>query len=138
MIKLEKKLKRKWGWACLILWVDEKISTNTHFCILNFFQGLDYDRVKLLNISATEAERLSRKKKKISPNDGFGDYEQATVRHYNQLVKNIKPNMEAYEDAKEKLGPAFYGDRNTILHGLHKDKKESIDKMVQDLDKQWV
>ncbi|XP_058800254.1 pre-mRNA-splicing factor Syf2 [Phymastichus coffea] len=99
-------------------------------------KGLDYDRVKMLHVNAIEAERLSRKKKKISPNDGFGDYEQATVRHYNQLVKNIKPNMEAYEEAREKLGPAFYGDRNTILHGLHKDKKEAIDKMVADLDKQ--
>jgi len=36
--------------------------------------------------------------------------------------------MEEYEEAKEKLGPAFYGDPNTILHGLHKDKKDAIDK----------
>jgi pre-mRNA-splicing factor SYF2 len=46
--------------------------------------------------------------------------------------------MEAYQEAKEKLGPAFYGDRNTILHGLHKDKKEAIDKMVSDLERQYV
>lgn len=44
--------------------------------------------------------------------------------------------MEVYEEAKQKLGPAFYGDRNTILHGLHEDKKEAIDKMVTDLEKQ--
>lgn len=84
------------------------------------------------------AEKLFNKKKKVEPNNGFADYEQATVRQYKSLVKNIKPNMEAYEEAKNSLGPAFYGDKNTILHGLHKDKKESIDKMVADLEKQYV
>lgn len=46
--------------------------------------------------------------------------------------------MESYEQAKDKLGPAFYGDRNTILHGLHEDKKEVVEKMVEDLEKQLV
>ncbi|KAG8035624.1 hypothetical protein G9C98_001052 [Cotesia typhae] len=99
-------------------------------------QGLDYDRQKLLSIDAIEAERLDRKKKKKNPDLGFADFEQTTVRQYTRLVKNLKPNMENYEKAKEKLGPAFYGDRNTILHGLHEDKKEAIDKMVEDLGKQ--
>lgn len=100
-------------------------------------KGEDYERTKLLHIDATEAERLARKRKnKKNPDPGFSDFEQAAIRHYNRLVKNIKPNMETYEDAKEKLGPAFYGDRNTILHGLHEDKKEAIDKMVNDLEKQ--
>ena len=74
----------------------------------------------------------------MPPNDGFSDFEQATLRQYKQLVKGIKPNMEAYEEAKQKLGAAFYGDRNTILHGLHEDKKEAVDKMVSDLEKQYV
>ena len=99
-------------------------------------KGLDFERTKLLNIDAIEAERLSRKKKKISPNDGFADFEQATARQYKRLVKGIQPNMEAYEEAKEKLGPAFYGEGNVILHGLHKDKKEAIDKMASDLESQ--
>jgi pre-mRNA-splicing factor SYF2 len=42
-------------------------------------QGEDYDRIKLLHIKATEAERLDRKKKK-NPDVGFADYEQATAR----------------------------------------------------------
>ncbi|XP_012253133.1 pre-mRNA-splicing factor syf2 [Athalia rosae] len=98
--------------------------------------GEDYDRVKLLQIDATEAERLARKRKKKNPDPGFADYEQATVRQYNRLVKGIKPNMENYEAAREKLGPAFYGDRNTILHGLHEDKKEAVDRLVEDVEKQ--
>ncbi|XP_063984624.1 pre-mRNA-splicing factor Syf2 [Diachasmimorpha longicaudata] len=99
-------------------------------------KGLDYDRQKLLHIDALEAARLERKKKRKNPDSGFADYEQATIRQYNRLVKGIKPNMESYEAAKEKLGPAFYGDRNTILQGLHEDKKEAVDKMVDDLEKQ--
>lgn len=101
-----------------------------------YFQGDDYDRVKLLQIDATEAERLARKRKKKNPDPGFADYEQATLRQYNRLVKGIKPNMESYEAAREKLGPAFYGDRNTILHGLHEDKKEAVDRLVEDVEKQ--
>lgn len=79
-----------------------------------------------------------RKKNKKNPDPGFSDYEQAAIRQYNRLVKNIKPNMDSYEEAKDKLGPAFYGDKNTILHGLHEDKKEAVDKMVEDLEKQLV
>lgn len=100
-------------------------------------KGEDYERAKLLHIDAAEAERIARKKKnKKNPDPGFSDYEQAAIRQYNRLVKNIKPNMDSYETSKDKLGPAFYGDRNTILHGLHEDKKEAIDKMVDDLEKQ--
>lgn len=111
--------------------------TNTYLLNLYFLQGEDYERKKLLSIDATEAEKIARKKKsKQNPDPGFSDYEQAAIRSYNRLVKNIKPNMEAYEEAKEKLGPAFYGDRNTILHGLHEDKKEAIDNMVTNLEKQ--
>lgn len=100
-------------------------------------KGEDYDRIKLLHIDAIEAERIARKKKnKKNPDPGFSDFEQAAVRQYNRLMKNMKPNMESYEEDKEKLGPAFYGDKNTILHGLREDKKEAIDKMVSDLEKQ--
>lgn len=92
----------------------------------------------MLNVTAAEAEKLSHRKKKKNPDQGFADYEQATVRQYNRLVKQIKPNMQEYEMQKEKLGGAFYGDRNTILHGLHKDSKDGIDRMVDDLEKQLV
>ena len=102
------------------------------------FQGEDYDRVKLLNVSAAEAELIDRKRKKKNPDTGFADFQQATIRQYNRLVKTIKPDMERYEDLREKMGEAFYGERNTILHGLHKDTKEGIDRMVEDLEKQWV
>ena len=89
-------------------------------------------------MDAIEAERLNRKKKRKNPDTGFADYEQATARQYNRLIKGIKPDMEKYEQNRIKLGAAFYGDKNTILHGLQEDKKESIDRMVEDLEKQYV
>lgn len=100
-------------------------------------EGKDYDRVKLLNISASEAERLERKKKKKNPDQGFSTYEQATVRQYNRLVKNIPtPDMENYDKQKQKYGDAFYGGPNVIIHGMHEDRKDAIDKMVDDLEGQ--
>lgn len=99
--------------------------------------GKDYDRVKLLNISAVEAERLERKKKKKNPDQGFSTYEQATIRQYNRLVKNMPaPDMEQYEKQKQKYGDAFYGGTNVIIHGMHEDRKDAIDKMVNDIEGQ--
>lgn len=100
-------------------------------------QGKDYDRVKLLNITAVEAERLERKKKKKNPDQGFSTYEQATVRQYNRLVKNMPtPDMEQYDKQKQKYGDAFYGGPNVIIHGMHEDRKDAIDKMVNDIEGQ--
>lgn len=100
-------------------------------------QGKDYDRIKLLNISAVEAERLERKKKKKNPDQGFSTYEQATVRQHNRLIKSMPTmDVEQYEKLKQKYGDAFYGGPNVIIHGMHEDKKDAIDKMVNDLEGQ--
>lgn len=99
--------------------------------------GKDYDRVKLLNVSAVEAERIDRKKKKKNHDQGFSTYEQATIRQYNRLVKNMPaPDMEQYEKQKSKYGDAFYGGHNVIIHGMHEDRKDAVDKMVNDLEGQ--
>lgn len=47
-------------------------------------KGEDYGRTKLLNISALEAERFDRMKKKKNPDQGFSDYEAASIRQYNR------------------------------------------------------
>lgn len=100
-------------------------------------RGENYDRLKLLSVSATEAERLERKKRKKNPDVGFSDYEAQTARQYNRLVKALPPrDMAKYEQQKEELGAAFYGGPNTILQGLHKDTPQAIDNMVKDLEGQ--
>uniref|UniRef100_T1IY12 Pre-mRNA-splicing factor SYF2 n=1 Tax=Strigamia maritima TaxID=126957 RepID=T1IY12_STRMM len=99
-------------------------------------QGESYDLVKLLDISANTADRLENKKRKKNPDPGFADYEQATARQYDRLVKQIKPDMDEYNMKKEKMGEAFYAGKDTILQGINKDSKEGIDRMVEDLEKQ--
>jgi pre-mRNA-splicing factor SYF2 len=101
-------------------------------------EGESYDRVKLLNIQADDLERVDRlKSRKKNPDQGFSSFEAATVRQHNRLVQNMKVDMKAYEKEKEALGEeAFYAGKNTLVHGLHKDSPEAIERMAQDLEKQ--
>lgn len=100
-------------------------------------KGEDYDRLKLLNVTAVEAERLERKKKKKNPDQGFSDFEAATFRQYNRLIKNMAPkDMESYEEQKEKYGDAFYAGPNTIVQGLHQDRPEAVDNLVKSVENQ--
>lgn len=100
-------------------------------------EGKDYDRVRMLETGADEAERYERKKRKKNPDLGFSTYEDATIRQYNRLVKNKKVNLDEYEREKGAVGEAaFYGYDNTIAIGIHKDSSEAIDNMVDDLEKQ--
>lgn len=100
-------------------------------------QGKDFDREKLLQVGADEAERWERKKRKKNPDVGFSSYEDATFRQYNRLSKGIKMDSQRYEKEKQQMGEeAFYASRGTINIGLHKDTEDDIDNMVQDLEKQ--
>ncbi|XP_050421899.1 pre-mRNA-splicing factor Syf2 [Adelges cooleyi] len=99
-------------------------------------KGQDYNRLKLLNMTAMEADAIDRKKNRKNPDPGFSDYEQATARQYNRMITNFKVDMDAYKRQKEKLGGAFYAESNTYLHDKIKDSKEGVDRMVDDLEKQ--
>ncbi|CAG5117808.1 unnamed protein product [Candidula unifasciata] len=99
-------------------------------------KGEDYDRVKLLELGADEAEKWERKKKKKNPDQGFADYEQATFRQYQRLTKQIKADPQEYEKQRDKLGEDFYASSNTLGLHDHKDSDEAIDRMVGDLEKQ--
>lgn len=110
---------------------DEKVRQNCSE------KGQDYERMKLLTVSAIEAEKLDKKRKKKNPDPGFSDYEAQTARQYNRLVKSFPArDMVKYEQQKEKLGEAFYGAPHKVLHGLHKDTPNAINNMVQDIEKQ--
>uniref|UniRef100_A0A2K5JG25 Pre-mRNA-splicing factor SYF2 n=1 Tax=Colobus angolensis palliatus TaxID=336983 RepID=A0A2K5JG25_COLAP len=65
-------------------------------------RGEDYEKVKLLEISAEDAEKWERKKKRKNPDLGFSDYAAAQLRQYHRLTKQIKPDMETYERLREK------------------------------------
>lgn len=99
-------------------------------------KGENYDRVKLLDVGALDAERWERKKKKRNPDPGFSDYEAATFRQYQHNTKLIKPNMEEYCREMEKKGDDFYPTANTLGIHQHKDTDKGIDRMVTDLERQ--
>lgn len=100
-------------------------------------EGKDYDRLKLLEVSAIDAEKIEKKKKKKNPDLGFSTFEAQTARQYNRLVKNMPArDMSKYEKQKEELGEAFYGGPNTVIHGLVKDTPAAINNMVKDLEQQ--
>lgn len=101
-------------------------------------KGIDYDRVKLLSVSALDQERIDKIKKRNKKigDQGFADYETQTARQYQRLVKAMPPkNLERYNEQKEMFGEDFYSS-NPILEGAHKDSKSAVDSMVKDLEGQ--
>lgn len=102
-------------------------------------KGLDYDRIKMLSVTAVEAASAGKKKRKPNPDDGFIDFESQTARQYNRLVKNqfTTPDMDKYQKARNDVGDEiFYGTAHSISQGSHKDKPKAIDNMVNDLEQQ--
>ncbi|XP_028422485.1 pre-mRNA-splicing factor syf2 [Sander vitreus] len=99
-------------------------------------KGEDYDRVKLLEITADDAERWERKKKKKNPDTGFAGYAEAQFRQYQRLTKQIRPDLESYEKQREECGVDFHPTSNSLIHGTHVPSKEGIDRMVEDVEKQ--
>jgi len=101
-------------------------------------EGKDFEREKMRRKGADEADWSDRQKKnKINPDQGFSSYEDASFRKYNQLVKQIKPDMAAYKDTKERTGDAaFYAAEGAIVHGTHKDTPEALDRLAKDTEAQ--
>ena len=101
-------------------------------------EGEDFDRKKMLDVGADQAEALhKRRRNRMNPDEGFSSFEAATARKYGNLVKQIKPDMARYEEAKEKAGEsAFYASAGSLVHGSHKDRKEAIDRMAEDVNQQ--
>lgn len=101
-------------------------------------EGKDYDRMKLLEVSAIDAARIEKKKQKKNPDGGFSTFEAQTARQYERLVKNMPPrDMAKYEKQKRELGEdAFYCAPNTLIHHQPQDDPAAVNKMVKDLESQ--
>ena len=100
-------------------------------------EGKDFEREKLRKLGADVAEALDkRKRNKTNPDQGFSTYEEAAFRKYNQLVKQVKPEMDVYEEKKKKEGEAFYAEAGTVVHGAHVDSKDAIERLAQDVEAQ--
>lgn len=101
-------------------------------------KGVDYDRVKLLSVSALDQERIDKIKKRNKKvgDQGFADYETQTARQYQRLVKAMPAkDLQRYNEQKEMVGEAFFSS-NPIMEGAQKDSKGAIDNMVNDLEAQ--
>jgi len=99
--------------------------------------GKNWEIEKLRHIGAEDADTLDkRKRSKQNPDGGFSSFEQATFRKYTGLTKQIKPNMEDYNQKKEKAGEAFYASVGTVVQGVHKDSPDAISAMALDVQKQ--
>lgn len=99
--------------------------------------GEDYDRVKLLEISADDADRLDRKRKKKNPDQGFSGFAAAQYRQYQRLTKQMKPNSEDYKREKEQKGEGMYRSVDDVNYGGEgKVPEAAVDRMVADLEKQ--
>ncbi|XP_055337599.1 pre-mRNA-splicing factor Syf2-like [Paramacrobiotus metropolitanus] len=100
-------------------------------------QGEDYDRLRMLDVTAAEASAMdAKKRRKKNPDMGFSTFEDATIRQYDSLTRNIKPNFKKYEQQKEELGDKFYASASTILHDEVKDSPEAIERLVDDVKHQ--
>jgi len=100
-------------------------------------EGKDYDRVKMMGMQADIVHKTNEaRRRKKNPDQGFSDYEAMTLRQYDRLTKQLKPNMEEYESQKEVMGEDFYPTTNTLIQGAHYPSKSAIDRLVQDQEKQ--
>uniref|UniRef100_A0A8U7N4E9 Pre-mRNA-splicing factor SYF2 n=1 Tax=Corvus moneduloides TaxID=1196302 RepID=A0A8U7N4E9_CORMO len=94
-------------------------------------RGEDYERVKLLEISAEDAERWERKKKRKNPDLGFSGNGSTP-----QLNPKALPRCVSAVPLLSSSGEALYPTSDSLLHGTHVPSKEGVDRMVADLEKQ--
>ncbi|XP_061453343.1 pre-mRNA-splicing factor SYF2 [Rhineura floridana] len=135
VVEEDKRLKLPANWEAKkarLEW-ELKVEEKKKECLA---KGEDYERVKLLEISAEDAERFERKRKKKNPDLGFSDYAAAQLRQYQRLSKQIRPDLEKYKKLREESGEEFYPTSNSLFHGTHVPCKEGVDRMVSDLEKQ--
>ena len=102
-------------------------------------QNLDYEIEKLRNVQADEAEKWDRRKaSKKNPDTGFSSFEDAAVRKYERMLKQFKPDMDKYERLKSEISEdQFYANKNVFIYGTHKDSEEAIDRLIDDMDKEF-
>uniref|UniRef100_A0A0M3HGY5 Pre-mRNA-splicing factor SYF2 n=1 Tax=Ascaris lumbricoides TaxID=6252 RepID=A0A0M3HGY5_ASCLU len=92
------------------------------------------------------------KRKKHNPDKGFSgkiftitlktalkiyDYEAMTLRQYDRLSGNIKPDMKSYEKMRDIVGAdQFYPSANTLITGSHYPTDAAMEKLAEDINAQ--
>uniref|UniRef100_A0A0R3RGV2 Pre-mRNA-splicing factor SYF2 n=1 Tax=Elaeophora elaphi TaxID=1147741 RepID=A0A0R3RGV2_9BILA len=100
-------------------------------------RGEDYDRLQALKTQADLIERKEIAKRKKKPDRGFSDYEAMTLRQYQRLSGNIKPDMKAYEKMRQVIDPnEFYPGVDTLISGTHYPTDAALNKLAEDIKAQ--
>lgn len=100
-------------------------------------RGENYERVKMLETTAEEADRYERKRKKKNPDEGFSGFAAAQYRQYQRLTKQMKPSADEYKKEKEQKGEAMFPSVDDVNYGGRgKVPEAAVDRMVADLEKQ--
>eukprot|EP01137_Pigoraptor_chileana_P021449 Opistho-2@85192 len=102
-------------------------------------QGLEYDRVRNLQMTAEEAARRDRKKQSKTPwENGTIDFTQTHQRHYQRLTKELKPDLDTYKEHKDQLGERAYPSAQDLDYGLDASAKiapGAADRLAQAVEK---
>jgi len=100
--------------------------------------GLDPEKEKILNATASEAEWREKKRKASTEKTSFG-WDQynpdAQYNAYKRRVKNTRTDVVEYQEQKSKLGEEdFYRDANYLGYGqVPEVDPKNVDKMVNEL-----
>ncbi|KAJ7391341.1 pre-mRNA-splicing factor syf2 [Desmophyllum pertusum] len=100
-------------------------------------RGEDYDRVKMLEMTAEDADKFERKRKKKNPDQGFSGFAAAQYRQYQRLTKQMKPSDDYKREKEEKGEAMMYPNVDDVNYGGQgKVPEAAVDRMVADLEKQ--
>jgi pre-mRNA-splicing factor SYF2 len=97
--------------------------------------GIDFERIKSLNMPADIADKIEyKRKRKKNPDLGFSSYEEMTLRQHSRLTAALKPDGEAYKKMRQVVGEdQFYPTANTLIHGSHYPTSLAMEKLSQDV-----
>ncbi|OZC10935.1 SYF2 splicing factor [Onchocerca flexuosa] len=100
-------------------------------------RGEDYDRLQALKTQADLIEQKEIVKRKKKPDKGFSDYEAMTLRQYQRLSGNIKPDIKAYEKMRQVIDAnEFYPSVNTLISGTYYPTDAALNKLADDIKAQ--
>ncbi|MCP9263237.1 Pre-mRNA-splicing factor syf2 [Dirofilaria immitis] len=92
-------------------------------------RGEDFDRLQALKTQADLIEQIIE--------FDIPDYEAMTLRQYQRLSGNIKPDIKAYEKMREVIGASeFYPEVNTLISGTHYPTDAALNKLADDIKAQ--
>ncbi|KJE90046.1 pre-mRNA-splicing factor syf2 [Capsaspora owczarzaki ATCC 30864] len=100
-------------------------------------QGLDFDRLQMLEVSVEESDRWANKRKPADPDSGkWSDFVAATERQYTRNMRQFKPSMEEYNANKKLWEDSSAETSGLIVAGQHDAvSRQGVDRMVADLQK---